>query len=155
MKPCVCFPRVEPLFSSVLWSSGTQGPLAFNTNALGAPIPNSKPQVLGTCHGFLNFHSFVSASVIQLFFIFWVTHLTSMGLLKSGKFPSCCLIVSSSFSLGIGYLFFFFFFFDSFQSILLMVFLAVSCYFGVFIRVGELNYHLVSNQAQVYIYVNI
>ena len=47
MKTCVRSPRVEYLFSPVLWSSSTQAPLAFKTNALGAP-PNARPPRLGS-----------------------------------------------------------------------------------------------------------
>ena len=47
MKPCVCPPRVESLFPSVLWSSCTQAPLVFKAKCSGIPPPDARSSAWG------------------------------------------------------------------------------------------------------------
>ena len=92
-KFCLCPPRLESLFPSVLWKAYNQIPLALKARSLGIPSPFVGSPGWETWCGVQNLHSSARTSLVLLFSNLWVTHLAGMGfdLIMIVPFlPSCC-----------------------------------------------------------------
>ena len=64
MKPCVHPPRVEFLFSPVLWQSAIKCCWPSKPDTLESPPPDAKPPGWGVWHAAQNFHSSGRASTV-------------------------------------------------------------------------------------------
>ena len=103
-KHCLHSPRVKSLFLLVLWSSCTQAPLAFKAKCSGAPTSNVRPSGWGAWCGTQN--SLVEEPLWYNYFpIYGSLTQWVWDLIMSWKCPSHLLLVASSLSLDVEYLF--------------------------------------------------
>ena len=77
-KFCLCPPRLEPLFPSVLWKAYNQVLLALKARFPGDSQSLCCVPDWESCHGVQNIHSSVRMSLVVLFSSLWVTHPVGM-----------------------------------------------------------------------------
>ena len=89
---------VSPSPVEVLWSSGS--------DSLGIPSPFAVSPGWEAWCGAQHVHSSGRTSLVLLFSSLWITHPAGMGLILLYLYSSFHLVVVSSLSLAVGYLFF-------------------------------------------------
>ena len=106
MKPCVHPPRVESVFPPVLWSSCTQAPLAFKAKCSGGSSSQCQTPRLGEPDvGFRTLTPVGEPLQYNYFPVCMSSTWHVWDLIVSQKCPSYHLVVASSLSLDVEYLF--------------------------------------------------
>ena len=78
-KFCLCLPRLEFLFPSVLWRPIIKSHWPSRLDSLGIPSPSVGSLGWEAGHGVQNLHNNGRTSLLLLFSSLWVTHLVGMG----------------------------------------------------------------------------
>ena len=78
-KFCLCLPRLESLFPSVLWRHIIKSQWPSRLDSLGIPSPFVGSLGWEAWHGVQNLHNNGRTSLLLLFSSLWVTHLVGMG----------------------------------------------------------------------------